>query len=60
MYYVSEIAFFSDSVTCITVLLPLACNDSVTARDLLKDHPHLAWTPECEIEGHESLPTPGS
>lgn len=30
------------------------------ARELLKDHPHLAWTPECEIEVHESLPTPGS
>jgi hypothetical protein len=30
------------------------------ARELLKDHPHLAWTPECDIVVHESLPTPGT
>ncbi|MCP4313311.1 MAG: hypothetical protein GY790_18795 [Bacteroidetes bacterium] len=29
------------------------------ARVLMKDHPHLDWTAECEIEIHESLPTPG-
>jgi len=30
------------------------------ARDLLKDHPHLAWNAACEIEVHESLPMPGA
>ena len=30
------------------------------AKALLKDHPHLDWAKECEIEIHESLPTPGS
>ena len=30
------------------------------ATELLKDHPHLAWNEACEIEVHESLPTPGA
>ena len=29
------------------------------AKALLKDHPHLNWGAGCEIELHESLPTPG-
>jgi hypothetical protein len=29
------------------------------AIELLKDHPHLAWTEGCEVEVHESLPMPG-
>jgi len=29
------------------------------AKSLMKDHPHLNWTTECEIEIHESMPTPG-
>ena len=28
------------------------------AKELLKGHPHLAWDAGCEIEVHESLPTP--
>lgn len=28
--------------------------------ELLKDHPHLAWNPECEIDLHECMPPPGS
>lgn len=30
------------------------------ASELLKDHPHLAWNSACEIEVHESMPTPGT
>lgn len=30
------------------------------ASDLLMDHPHLHWNSACEIEIHESMPTPGS
>ena len=30
------------------------------ASGLLKDHPHLDWNAECEIELHESLAAPGS
>lgn len=26
---------------------------------MLKEHPHLEWAESCEIEVHESLPTPG-
>lgn len=26
---------------------------------MLKEHPHLEWAKGCEIEVHESLPTPG-
>ena len=29
------------------------------AKGLLKGHPHLAWNGACEIEVHESMPTPG-
>ena len=29
------------------------------AVEMLKGHPHLDWTDSCEIEVHESLPTPG-
>lgn len=28
------------------------------ARQLLADHPHLAWNPLCSIEVHETLPLP--
>ncbi|MHA1975882.1 MAG: hypothetical protein ACW98F_19460 [Candidatus Hodarchaeales archaeon] len=28
------------------------------AKGLLKEHPHLAWDAGCEIEVHESIPTP--
>jgi hypothetical protein len=30
------------------------------AQELLSDHPHLAWNSVCEIEVHESMPTPGA
>ena len=30
------------------------------ASSLLKDHPHLDWNAECQIEVHESLPAPGN
>ncbi len=30
------------------------------AKAMLKDHPHLKWNAECEIEVHEMLPLPGS
>ena len=30
------------------------------AKALLKDHPHLSWNNECEIEVHETMPVPGS
>jgi len=30
------------------------------ASELLRDHPHLDWNSACEIEVHESMPTPGS
>jgi len=30
------------------------------ARGLLKDHPHLDWNAECEIDVLESLAMPGS
>ena len=30
------------------------------ASELLKDHPHLGWNADCEIELHESLALPGS
>jgi len=30
------------------------------AKALLVDHPHLAWNGDCEIEVHETMPTPGS
>jgi hypothetical protein len=29
------------------------------AMGLLKEHPHLTWNGSCEIEVHESMPTPG-
>ena len=30
------------------------------ATELLKGHPHLDWNSACEIEVHESMPTPGN
>ena len=30
------------------------------ASGLLKDHPHLGWNADCEIEVHEALDLPGS
>ena len=30
------------------------------ASSLLKEHPHLDWNAECQIEVHESLPAPGN
>ena len=30
------------------------------ALSLLKDHPHLDWNADCEIELHEALPAPGN
>jgi len=30
------------------------------AKSLLKNHPHLKWTAECEIEVHETMPPPGT
>lgn len=29
------------------------------AKAMLKEHPHLKWAAECEIEVHEALPLPG-
>lgn len=38
----------------------LQANSMEEARGLLKDHPHLDWNAECEIEVFESLDMPGS
>ena len=37
----------------------LQADNMEEVRGLLKDHPHLEWNPACQIEVHESLPTPG-
>jgi len=38
----------------------LRAEDLEQAKQLLTGHPHLAWDSSCEIEVHESMPTPGS
>ena len=38
----------------------LQANNMEEALGLLKDHPHLNWNAECEIQVHESLPAPGN
>ncbi len=38
----------------------LQANNMEEARGLLKDHPHLDWNAECEIDVLESLAMPGS
>lgn len=38
----------------------LQANSLEEASELLKEHPHLAWNSACEIEVHESMPTPGN
>jgi len=38
----------------------LQADNMEEARGLLKDHPHLDWNAECEIDVHESLAMPGS
>lgn len=37
----------------------LQANGMEEAVEMIKGHPHLDWTESCEIEVHESLPTPG-
>ena len=37
----------------------LQANDIAEAKALLQGHPHLVWDAACEIEVHESMPTPG-
>ena len=37
----------------------LQANSMDEAVEMLKGHPHLDWVDSCEIEVHESLPTPG-
>lgn len=37
----------------------LQANSMDEAVEMLKGHPHLDWVEGCEIEVHESLPTPG-
>lgn len=36
----------------------LQADDIAEAEELLKGHPHLAWTEDCKIEIHEKLPLP--
>ena len=36
----------------------LQAENMEAARVLLDGHPHLEWAPGCEIEVHESMPTP--
>ena len=36
----------------------LQAEDMDAAKALLQEHPHLRWAAGCEIEVHESLPTP--
>jgi hypothetical protein len=38
----------------------LRANDIEEAKSLLKNHPHLGWDAQCEIEVHETMPLPGS
>ena len=38
----------------------LQANNMEEARGLLKDHPHLDWNAECEIDVLESLAMPGT
>ena len=38
----------------------LQADNMEETRSLLKDHPHLDWNAECEIDVHESLAMPGS
>lgn len=37
----------------------LEANNMDEAKSLLKNHPHLQWRNDCEIEVHETMPLPG-
>jgi hypothetical protein len=37
----------------------LQANSMKEAKEMLKNHPHMAWASGCEIEVHESMPLPG-
>ena len=38
----------------------LQAENMAKAKAMLKNHPHLKWAADCEIEVHEFLPLPGS
>ena len=51
------IAESETKVTGFSVMQAASREEVIT---LLKDHPHLAWNPDCAIEVHEYLPLPGN
>jgi len=51
---------FKDSTKMLAAYSIMQGENRDQVYELLKDHPHLVWDPECEIDLQECMPQPGS